>query len=89
MVLKLLSRQEMARFVQLGGHKNSRQKTGTGFAQSLILLGILQGCGQAVPDPSDPLIRLIALNALIRKLQIRPFAKGLIFSVPIPFLGRS
>ena len=77
MVLKLLSRQEMARFVQLGGHKNSRLKTGTGFAQGLILLGILQGCGQAVPE--FPLVELIGLPEE-RKKNIVTIALGLVKS---------
>ena len=49
MQLKLLGSKEIVRFVAFGMGRNSLPKTGRNDAERLILLGILQGAGKAVP----------------------------------------
>jgi len=48
-VLKLLLWQEIATFLQLGGHVCCVLIMGDSVAEGLISLGILQGADQAVP----------------------------------------
>lgn len=54
MVLKLLLWLEIATFVLLGSLEGFMQKTGEGFVGGLDFIGILQCCGQAVPESRIP-----------------------------------
>jgi hypothetical protein len=65
-VLQLLIKQEIAIVLQLHGFEGSNRGTGKGFAEGLILLGILQGADQADHLATTWLFVAVCLNQGVR-----------------------